>query len=68
MFNMIISGNSILSGGNCKIEGSIVVLFVNLILMFGFVMAKKKRDKNMFYGGVGEGDVPEGPCQGIPSP
>ena len=46
-FNMIISGNSILSGGNCKIEGSIVVLFVNLILMFGFVMAKKKRDKNL---------------------
>lgn len=47
MFNMVISGNSILSGGNCKIEGSIVVLFVNLILMFGFVMAKKKRDKNL---------------------
>lgn len=47
MFNMIISGNLILSGGNCKIEGSIVVLFVNLILMFGFVMAKKKRDKNL---------------------
>ena len=47
MFNMIISGNSILSGGNCKLEDSIVVLFVNLILMFGFVMAKKKRDKNL---------------------
>ena len=47
MFNMIISGNSILSGGNCKIEDSIVVLLVNLILMFGFVMAKKKRDKNL---------------------
>ena len=41
------SGNSILSGDNCKIEGSIVVLFMNLILMFGFVMAKKKRDKNL---------------------
>ena len=26
------SGNSILSGDNCKIEGSIVVLFMNLIL------------------------------------
>lgn len=47
MFNMVISGNSILSGDNCKIEGSIVVLLVNLILMFGFVMAKKKRDKNL---------------------
>ncbi len=42
MFNMVISGNSLLSGGNCKIEGSIVVLFVNLILMFGFVVAKRK--------------------------
>ena len=47
LFNMVISGNSILSGGSCKIEGSIVVLFMNLILMFGFVMAKKKRDKNL---------------------
>ena len=32
LFNMVISGNSILSGGSCKIEGSIVVLFMNLIL------------------------------------
>ena len=47
LFNMVISGNSILSGGSCKIEGSIVVLFMNLILMLGFVMAKKKRDKNL---------------------
>ena len=47
LFNMVISGNSILSGGSCKIEGSIVVLFMNLILMFGFVMAKKIRDKNL---------------------
>lgn len=47
LFNMVISGNSILSGGSCKIEGSIVVLFMNLILIFGFVMAKKIRDKNL---------------------
>ena len=47
LFNMVITGNSILSGGSCKIEGSIVVLFMNLILMFGFVMAKKIRDKNL---------------------
>ncbi len=32
LFNRVISGNSILSGDNCKIEGSIVVLFMNLIL------------------------------------
>ena len=38
---------AIILGGSCKIEGSIVVLFMNLILMFGFVMAKKIRDKNL---------------------
>ena len=47
LFNMVISGNSILSGGSCKIEGSIVVLVMNLTLILGFVMAKKKRDKNL---------------------
>ena len=47
LFNMVISGNSILSGGSCKIEGSIVVLVMNFTLIFGFVMAKKKRDKNL---------------------
>lgn len=45
LFNMVISGNPILSGGNCKIEGSIVILFMNLILMIGFVIAKKKKTK-----------------------
>lgn len=44
-FNMVISGNPILSGGSCKIEGSIVVLLMNLILMIGFVIAKKKRNR-----------------------
>lgn len=43
LFNMVITGNPILSGGSCKIEGSMVVLFMNLILMIGFVIAKKKR-------------------------
>lgn len=43
LFNMVISGNQILSGGSCKIEGSVVVFFMNLILMMGFVVAKKKR-------------------------
>ncbi len=47
LFNMVISGNSILSGGSCKIEGSIVVLFMNLILMFGFVMEKEKGQKSI---------------------
>lgn len=47
LFNMVISGNPILSGGSCKIEGSIVVLFMNLILMIGFVLAKKRRNQNL---------------------
>lgn len=47
LFNMVISGNPILSGGSCKIEGSIVVLFMNVILMIGFVVAKKRKNQNM---------------------
>lgn len=45
LFNMVISGNSILSGGSCIIEGSIIVLLMNLIFMVGFIMANKKKDK-----------------------
>ena len=41
LFNMVISGNPILSGGSCKIEGSIIVLLMNLILMIGFIIIKK---------------------------
>ena len=47
LFNMVISGNPILSGGSCKIEGSIIVLLMNLILMIGFVMVKRKRNRNL---------------------
>ena len=45
LFNVVISGNSILSGGGCKIEGSIIVLLMNLIFMVGFIMANKKKGK-----------------------
>lgn len=41
LFNMVITGNQILSGGSCKIEGSIVVLFINLVLLVGFLLARK---------------------------
>ena len=41
----LISGNSILSGGGCKIEGSIIVLLMNLIFIVGFIMANKKKGK-----------------------
>ena len=43
LFNMVIDGNPILSGGSCKIEGSIIVLLMNLIFMVGFIMAKKEK-------------------------
>lgn len=42
---MIISGNPILSGGSCKIEGSIIVLLMNIVMIIGFIIAKKKRKK-----------------------
>lgn len=40
------SGNEILSGGACKIEGSIFVLFINIVLtaFFVFLKSKKKSD------------------------
>lgn len=37
------TGNVLLSGGAPKMEGSIVVLFVNVIFMIGFVVLLKKR-------------------------
>lgn len=36
------TGNEILSGGMCKIEGSIIVLFVNVILIVLFMFLKNK--------------------------
>ena len=39
------TGNEILSGGACKIEGSIIVLFVNVILIVLFVFLKKQGRK-----------------------
>jgi membrane protease YdiL (CAAX protease family) len=45
IFNATFIGNKILNGGNCLIEGSIVVLVVNLILIgiFGVLMKKDRR-------------------------
>lgn len=36
------TGNEILSGGVCKIEGSIIVLFVNMIMIAFFIFLKNK--------------------------
>lgn len=37
------TGNEILSGGACKIEGSIIVLFINIILIALFMFLKNKQ-------------------------
>lgn len=47
LLNMVIGGNPILSGGSGKMEGSIIVLLINLIFMIGFVIAKKKKNRNL---------------------
>lgn len=39
------TGNVLLSGGMPKMEGSIIVLIVNLILIIGFTIFLKKRDQ-----------------------
>ncbi|MGL5259320.1 MAG: lysostaphin resistance A-like protein [Lachnospiraceae bacterium] len=47
LLNTIFRGNEILSGGNVKMEGSIVVLILNLLLtsLFVFFIKKKKRQQ-----------------------
>lgn len=47
LLNLTFSGNEILSGGICKMEGSIVVLFINVILIALFVTLKKKQIAKM---------------------
>ena len=39
-------GNEILSGGACKIEGSIFVLIVNIVLTVLFVLLNSKKKSN----------------------
>ena len=43
LLNVIFSGNDILSGGACKIEGSVIVLAVNILMIFVFILLRKKR-------------------------
>ena len=43
LYNMIPAGKEILSGGAYKIEGSIVVLIINILLMILFYMKYKRR-------------------------
>ena len=43
LLNMIFSGSELLSGGECKIEGSIVVLVVNAILLAVLIGLQRKK-------------------------
>ncbi len=43
LYNMALSGHPVVSGGSCKIEGSIIVLILNLLLMLFFAAAAKKK-------------------------
>lgn len=47
LLNMIFSGSKLLSGGECKIEGSIVVLVVNVMLLAVFIGLQRKNGSNM---------------------
>lgn len=42
LLDMTLSGNEILSGGVCKIEGSIVVLITNIVVITVFVCLQRK--------------------------
>ena len=42
VFDVAFSGNPLLSGGSCKIEGSIVVLLLNMVCTFGIVAWNKR--------------------------
>lgn len=41
--NVTFSGHDILSGGVCKIEGSVIVFAVNILMIFVFIFLKKKK-------------------------
>lgn len=43
LFITTFTGNDILSGGICKIEGSIIVLIVNVVLISFFIFLQKKK-------------------------
>ena len=43
LLNVTFNGNDILSGGVCKIEGSIVVLVINIFMIGVFAILKKRK-------------------------
>ena len=44
LFNMTFGGDQLLSGGIYKIEGSVVVFVLNVLMIIGFIVAKKKKN------------------------
>lgn len=48
LLNMTLSGNELLSGGSCEMEGSVIVLAINIILcvFFTFIIIKKTKGKS----------------------
>lgn len=46
LYTSIFNGNELLSGGICGIEGSIVTLIVNVVLISAFIFLKVKKEKN----------------------
>lgn len=45
LFNPVLTGNNIITGGNTKIEGSIIVLFVNIFLISFLLLMLRKSTK-----------------------
>jgi len=48
IWNCTLTGNSLITGGSAKIEGSIIVLFMNIILItvMGFLLKRQKVEAN----------------------
>lgn len=47
LLNLTFSGNSLLSGGTCKMEGSVVVLLLNILLILLFLYLWKKKNQQV---------------------
>lgn len=47
LLNISLYGNDILSGGSCKIEGSIIVLVLNILLISFFLIQNKRKKRKI---------------------
>lgn len=48
LMNAVFSGNTLLSGGDCKIEGSLFTLAVNVVLLLAFALGiRKQKDRRV---------------------